>query len=119
MINPKQIFIWWHRQTIGTFLKTMFFGKLVGQDSSGNKYYISKKDERWVIYQNNIEASKINADWYLWMHHTVNEIPSSKKKKYLWQKKHLENQTGTSNSYKPNFISKNNKTKKKYETWKT
>mgnify|MGYP001436403392 CR=1 FL=1 len=78
MINPKQIFTWWHKQTIGTFLKTMFYGKFVGEDSTGNKYYISKKNERWVIYQDNIEASKISADWYLWMHHTVNEIPNSK-----------------------------------------
>ena len=32
-------------------------------------------------------------------------------------KKHLENQTGTNNSYKPIKIRKNN-IKKKYETWK-
>jgi len=51
------------------------------------------------------------------MHHTVNEPPVNDKKKYLWQKKHLENQTGTTNSYKPNFISKLNKTKKKYDVW--
>jgi hypothetical protein len=50
MINPKQIFIWWHRQTIGTFLKTMFFGKLVGQDSTGNKYYISKKNKCGLVF---------------------------------------------------------------------
>ena len=117
MINPKQIFTWWHKQTFGTFLKTLFLGKCVGKDFYGNRYYKSKKDERWVVYQDNIEASKITSDWYLWMHHTVNDIPKDKKK-YLWQKKHLENQTGTINSYKPNFISKLNKAKKKYETWK-
>ena len=39
MINLKQIFTWWHRQTFGTFLKTIFFGKLVGKDHIGNKYY--------------------------------------------------------------------------------
>ena len=65
----------------------MFYGKFVGEDSTGNKYYISKKNERWVIYQDNIEASKISADWYLWMHHTVNEIPNSKKKKISLAKK--------------------------------
>ena len=117
MINPKQIFIWWHKQTFGTFLKTLFFGKLVGKDSFGNKYYKSKIDERWVVYHDNIEASKITSEWFLWMHHTINELPKNKKENYLWQKKHLENQTGTTNSYKPNFISKLNKNKKKYETW--
>ena len=38
-----------------------------------------------------------------WMHHTINETPKDEEKKYLWQKKHLENQTGTTNSYKPNL----------------
>ena len=118
MINPTQIFTWWYKQTFGTSLKTFFLGKYVGKDSYGNKYYKSKKNERWVVYQDNIEASKITSEWFLWMHHTVNEIPLNKEKKYLWQKKHLQNQTGTINSYKPNFISKLNKTKKKYDTWK-
>tara|TARA_B110000858_G_scaffold151449_1_gene172462 strand:- start:970 stop:1329 length:360 start_codon:yes stop_codon:yes gene_type:complete len=118
MINPKQIFTWWHKQTFGTLLKTLFFGKFVGEDSRGNKYYKSKNDERWVVYQDNIEASKITSEWFLWMHHTINEIPNKQKKKHLWQKEHLENQTGTSNAYKPNQISKLNNLKKKYETWK-
>ena len=39
----KQIFTWWHSQTIGTFLYTIFFGKLVGRDESGNKYYENRK----------------------------------------------------------------------------
>ena len=118
MINPKQIFIWWHRQTLGTFLKTLFFGKFVGEDTYGNKYYKSKNDQRWVIYKDNVEASKITSEWFLWIHHTINEIPDKQKKKYLWQKQHLENQTGTANAYKPSQISKQNNSKKKYESWK-
>ena len=118
MINPKQIFTWWHKQTVGTFLKTLFFGKFVGKDFYGNRYYKNKKDERWVIYQDDVEASKITSEWFLWIHHTINETPKSEGKRYTWQKKHLENQTGTLNSYKPNFISKLNNTKKKYDTWK-
>lgn len=115
MINLKQIFTWWHRQTLGTFLKTLFFGKLVGKDEYGNKYYRNKTDERWIIYNSNIEATKITNDWYLWMHHTVDELPK-KQEKYLWEKNHLENLTGTTKSYKPSKITKNNI--KKYETWK-
>ena len=118
MITPFQILTWWNRQTLGTFLKTLFYGKKVGIDEQGNKYYTSKKGERWVIYKNIIEATKITSDWYLWMHHTTNELPKiNEKNKYLWQKKHSENLTGSSNSYKPNKISKNNY-KKKYDTWK-
>ena len=44
----KIIFTWWNKQTFGTFLKTLFFGKFVGSDEYGNKYYKSKKNERWV-----------------------------------------------------------------------
>ena len=117
IMRLKIIFTWWNRQTFGTFLKTLFFGKYVGVDESGNRYYKSKKNERWVIYSDNIEATKITSDWYLWMHHTIDKIPDSKDFKHLWQKKHLENQTGTNNSFKPFKIRKND-IKKKYETWK-
>ena len=113
------IFTWWNKQTFGTFLKTMFYGIYVGQDELGNRYYKSKKNERWVIYADNIEATKITSDWYLWIHHTINKIPEKKNitQKYLWQKDHLENQTGSKNSYKPTKIQKDN-IKKKYESWK-
>jgi len=30
----KIIFTWWNGQTLGTFLNTLFFGKLVGIDES-------------------------------------------------------------------------------------
>ena len=113
----KIIFTWWNKQTFGTFLKTLFFGKYVGVDNYGNKYYQSKKNERWVVYAKNIEATKITSDWYLWMHHTIDKVPDSNDKKYLWQKKHLENQTGTDNSFKPVSINKN-EIKKRYKTWK-
>ena len=116
-MSLKIIFTWWNKQTFGTFLKTLFFGKFVGSDEYGNKYYQSKKNERWVIYSKKIEATRITSDWYLWIHHTINQIPNNTDKKFRWQKKHLENQTGTDNSFKPVKISKNNSTKK-YETWK-
>jgi NADH:ubiquinone oxidoreductase subunit len=116
-MNLNIIFTWWNRQTIGTFLKTLFYGTYVGKDESGNKYYKSKENERWVVYSKNIEATKITSDWYLWIHHTIDKIPEKNDKKYFWQKKHAENQTGSENSYKPIKIKKNN-IKKKYETWK-
>ena len=97
----KIIFTWWNKQTLGTFLKTLFTGIYVGKDEFGNKYYKNKKNERWVIYSKDIEATKITSDWYLWMHHTIDKIPESNDQiKYSWQKNHLENQTGTKNSFK-------------------
>ena len=41
-MNLKIIFTWWNKQTIGTFLKTLFLGKYVGKDEFGNKYYRGK-----------------------------------------------------------------------------
>ena len=115
----KQIFTWWNSQTIGTFLYTIFFGKLVGKDEFGNKYYQNKQGKRWVIYNGEINASKITSDWFSWMHHTTNNAPSKiNSNKYSWQKPHKDNKTGTSESYRPNKISKKGKNFKKYETWK-
>ncbi len=114
----KIFFTWWNKQTLGTLLKTLFTGKMVGKDDFGNRYYKNKNDERWVIYSSEIEATKITSDWYLWMHHTIDKIPDDKlEKKYEWQKKHLENKTGTDEKYKPIKIRKNN-VQKKYDSWK-
>ena len=115
-MSLKIFFTWWNRQTFGTFLKTLFFGKYVGTDEFGNKYYKNKKDERWVIYSGDVEATKITSEWFLWMHHTIDKIPE-KNIKHPWQKTHQENKTGTKESYKPVKIIQNTN-KKKYETWK-
>ena len=114
----KIFFTWWNKQTFGTLLKTFFTGKLVGKDEFGNKYYKNKNDERWVIYSSEIEATKITSKWYLWIHHTIDKIPDDKsEKEYSWQKKHLENKTGTDERHKPIRIKKDNY-QKRYETWK-
>ena len=116
----KQIFIWWHRQTIGTFIYTLFLGKLVGVDEFGNKYYSNSKGKRWVIYKNRVESSKIPPEWHSWIHFMRTEKPSKDIKKFSWQKKHTENLTGTEQAYKPDgsLIHNSKKNLKKYETWK-
>ena len=113
----KLFFTWWNKQTVGTFLKTFFTGTLVGKDDFGNKYYKNKKNERWVIYSQEVEATKISSEWYLWIHHTTDRLPEKSEQKFNWQKKHLENQTGTKNKHNPTKITKNS-IRKKYETWK-
>ena len=56
----KQIFTWWHKQTLGTFIYTLLAGKFVGEDEFGNKYYSNPKGKkRWVIYKDRVESSKI------------------------------------------------------------
>ena len=114
----KQIFTWWNQQTLGTRLQIFLSGKLVGEDKNGNKYYESKSGRRWVIYNGEVEASKIPNEWYSWMHYMKNKIENNQNvKKYVWQKEHLPNQTGSENSYHPKKY--NNANKKKYKSWKS
>jgi len=116
----KQIFIWWHRQTLGTFIYTLFKGKFVGSDEFGNKYYSSSGGKRWVIYRDRVESSKIPPDWHLWIHFLIKNKPSNEKTQFNWQKKYEENLTGTSKAYKPDgsLNSDSKRNMKKYETWK-
>ena len=81
---------------------------------------IAKKNKRWVIYNGEINASKITSDWYSWIHHISDQNPTTRKpEKYSWQKPHIDNKTGSKEAYRPNKISKKAKTFKKYENWKT
>ena len=48
----------------------------MGKDNSGNKYYQNSKGKRWVIYNGEINASKIESDWYQWMHYQIDTNPS-------------------------------------------
>ena len=114
----KQIFTWWHQQTIGTMILTFFSGKLKGTDEFGNKYYNSKSGKRWVIYKDAVEASNIPPNWYSWIHFTSNKLPDSNQKKYSWEKRHVPNLTGTNKAYRPKKIIERKNIKKKYETWK-
>ena len=114
----KKIFTWWNRDTFGTRIKTILFGKFIGSDEYGNKYYQNKRGKRWVIYANEIDASKIPVEWYSWIHFMPNKIENIHKlEKHDWQKPHQPNLTGTDSAYYPN---KNNKhaTEKKYKSWK-
>ena len=63
--------------------QNFIFGKFVGTDEFGNKYYKNKKDDRWVIYANDVEATKITSDWFLWIHHTINEFHLAQQKIHL------------------------------------
>ena len=82
----------------------------MGKDNSGNKYYQNSKGKRWVIYNGEINASKIESDWYQWMHYQINSDPlKTKVSKYSWQKPHSDNKTGTKEAYRPNKITNKKK----------
>ena len=117
----KQIFTWWNRQTFGTFVYTVFCGKLIGEDEFGNKYYSdSKGKKRWVIYENRVESSKIPPHWHSWIHFQRTNKPNQNYHTFPWEKRHEENLTGTKRAHKPDgsLLNDSKKDMKKYETWK-
>ena len=94
---------WWNGQTLNTQLFTARKGIKVGDDDQGNVYYRNADDsKRWVIFNGEVEASRVNADWHGWLHHTFDEVPSEKPLVHkAWEKSHQENLTGTAMAYAP------------------
>ncbi|MEM9734002.1 MAG: NADH:ubiquinone oxidoreductase subunit NDUFA12 [Pseudomonadota bacterium] len=95
-------FTWWHNQTLGTRFFTWRKGERVGEDASGNVYYRSADDRRWVIYNGEIDASRIPAGWHGWLHHRTDVAPSDED--YVmreWEMPHKPNLTGTPGAYTP------------------
>jgi len=83
----------------------MLNGDLVGTDEFGNHYYRGKgkklqgRERRWVIYQGEVEASKVPSEWHAWLHHTVAEpLTEEAAKSRSWQQPNL---TGTAHAYRP------------------
>ena len=74
------LLVWWKRQTISTRIVTYFYGNLIGEDSHGNQYYVSKdKKRRWVIYSDENYASELSIEWHGWVHWTTDKIPIKSK----------------------------------------
>tara|TARA_Y100001956_G_C4021105_1_gene142006 strand:+ start:235 stop:618 length:384 start_codon:yes stop_codon:yes gene_type:complete len=94
---------WWDGQTLNTQLYTARKGVKVGEDDQGNVFYTSKDGKRrWVIYNGEVEASRVSPDWHGWLHHTFDELPTDKPLVHKdWEKPHLENLTGTAMAYAP------------------
>ena len=92
--------------TIGTRLFTYFYGRAVGTDATGNRYFEEKRARpglrarRWVLFNGETEATLVPPEWDAWLHFTTDEpIPLSARRP--WQKPHLPNMTGTPESYRP------------------
>ena len=93
---------WWNSQTWGTQLFTWRHGQKVGEDAQGNVFYRSKNGRRWVIFNGEAEASRVDPDWHGWLHHTWDEPPNRAPLKHrVWEKPHQENLTGTAAAYVP------------------
>lgn len=106
----NDIFTWWNGATLSTRLYTSRHGRLIGEDSGGNKYYEAKdekssgpagKPRRWVIYNGVAEASKVPPEWHGWLHYVLDNPPGRDYQAKGWQKPHVENKTGTADAYRP------------------
>ncbi|XP_023949877.1 probable NADH dehydrogenase [ubiquinone] 1 alpha subcomplex subunit 12 [Bicyclus anynana] len=97
-------------------------GKLVGEDSFGNKYYENPRyfysRNRWVEYSDkfnmNYDASQVPAEWYGWLHYKTDLLPHQDpgRPKYKWMAEHTENLSGTTGQYVPYST-----TRPKVEAW--
>jgi NADH:ubiquinone oxidoreductase subunit len=94
---------WWHDSTLGTALFTSRKGEAVGKDDQGNKYYRERGgDRRWVIYNGEIDATRIPPEWHAWLH-GLSALPPSEQPLPVktWEKPHQPNLTGTDAAYHP------------------
>ena len=59
----SRIFTWWKGETIGTQIFTWRQGIKVGEDDQGNLYFRDRNDKRrWVIYNGEVEASRVSPE---------------------------------------------------------
>ncbi len=94
---------WWNSQTLNTRFFTWRNGVKVGEDVQGNVYYRSRDGKRrWVIFNGEMEASRVPPDWHGWLHHTWDQPPTEKPLAHKpWEQPHIENLTGTEAAYVP------------------
>ncbi|MFK7755056.1 MAG: NADH:ubiquinone oxidoreductase subunit NDUFA12 [Sedimentitalea sp.] len=94
---------WWHGQTLNTQIFTWRKGIRVGEDTQGNVFYHNGDDSRrWVIFNGEVEASRVDPNWHGWLHRTWNEPPTDKPLlRKDWEKPHQENLTGSAMAYVP------------------
>ncbi len=99
----KRLLTWWNGQTLNTQFFTARNGVKVGEDGQGNIYYQTRDaKKRWVIYNGEMEASRVSPDWHGWLHHTWDEPPTKSPLKHKpWEAPHQENLTGTVAAYAP------------------
>lgn len=120
----SRFFIWWKDSTYGTALFTWRKGVKVGEDDQGNVYYKERGgSRRWVVYNGDIEASRVPPEWHGWLHYTVDTPPSEQPPVVKsWEKPHVANLTGTAGAYAPpGSLTKSGERSKAtgdYEAWR-
>ena len=112
---------WWNGQTLNTQIFTARKGVRVGEDAQGNVFYKTADDsKRWVIYNGEAEASRVDPEWHGWLHRTWDEPPSEAPLPHkAWEKPHEPNLTGTTLAYAPkgSIRRAEPEVRKDYEAW--
>lgn len=112
---------WWNGATLNTRIYTARKGTRVGEDAQGNIFYRNGDDsQRWVIFNGEAEASRIDPEWHGWLHRTWDEPPSERPLPHkAWEKPHQENLTGTPLAYVPAGSLRRTKPveRRDYEAW--
>lgn len=112
---------WWNGATLNTQLFTWRKGVKVGEDDQGNVYYRNVDDSRrWVMFNGEVEGSRIGADWHGWLHRTFDEPPTLRPMVHkAWEQPHQENLTGTLLAYAPAGSLRQSEPAKRndYEAW--
>ena len=80
------------------FFKRLLLKQLIAVDKYGNRYY-QNGSKRWVNYKGMKDSSKIQPEYFLWLHNSVNKI--EEEQKYKWEKDRTINLTGTMGAYLP------------------
>ena len=98
-----QLLTWWNNETLGMRLFTSRKGVKVGEDEQGNVFYETKDGaQRWVIYNGEVEASRVSPEWHGWLHRTFDEPPTKAPMvRKEWEMPHVPNLTGTEAAYVP------------------
>jgi len=84
-----------------TRLYTAFFGRRVGTDSVGNRYFQNKR-HRWVLYTKLAEPSYVTPEWHGWLHRITDVPPTESAAVHKrWERAPQPNFTGTPKAYLP------------------
>lgn len=112
---------WWDGATLNTRLWSWRTGQRVGEDGAGNVYYQNADgSRRWVMFNGEAEASRVNPDWHGWLHHTFKEPPTRNPLPHMpWERPHVPNLTGTAQAYAPSGSIRRMQPARKsdYEAW--
>ena len=63
--------------SVGFKIFSFLNGKMIGKDTFGNTFYVSKKNlsKRWVIYSKGFGPDSLPTNYHNWLHRTTDELP--------------------------------------------